>query len=85
MILDAILAILFGLVEGVLSLFPAYTLPSSVPASFSSLGATASGLNGIFPVGTLGVCIGIVIAFRVVIALVQLLVWVWDLIPFKAT
>lgn len=85
MILDAILTILFALVEGFLGLFPAYDLPSSVPQSFSVIGQTAGQLNGIFPVGSLGACIAVAVGFRLVIALVQLLLWVWELIPFKAT
>lgn len=74
-----------GLVRGLLGLFPAYALPSSMDNLGSSIGNSVSGANSVFPVVTLGVCLGVVVGLRLFLALVDLAVWVYGLIPFKAT
>jgi hypothetical protein len=85
MILDAIAGLLLGVLNGVLGLFPAYSLPSSMTDFSASVGSWVGSANGFFPVVTLGVCIGVILAARAFVLAVRLVVFVYDLIPLKFT
>lgn len=83
MILDLLVSGALTLLTGLLGLFPAYDLPGSMTSLGSELGAAVAGLNGVVPVVTIGVCLGIVLAARLFIAGVALVQWVYGLIPFN--
>lgn len=85
MIFDALAGFLLVVVSGVLGLFPAYTLPGSLSDFSASVGGWVTTANGFFPVTTLGVCIGLVLAARLFVLAVRLVVFVYDLIPLKFT
>lgn len=85
MIIDAIVSVVVGIFTGVLGLLPSYELPDSITNLGSSVGEAVGTLNGVFPVGTLGVCIGLMIAARLFLFAFGLAVWVYEHIPFKAT
>lgn len=83
MIVDKFVAILFGIINGVLSLFPAWQLPFDMPALAADMATGVSRLNAFFPVSTLGACIGAVIGLKLVMFVWDIAVWVYDKIPFK--
>lgn len=85
MITDLLIQFLNGFVTGFLSLFPTYTLPSSLTTMGSGLGTTLGAWNGIVPVTTLAVVALALVALRTFLALMWLLQFVYELIPFKAT
>lgn len=85
MIFDAIIGALISLAAGVLGLFPAYELPASVTDLADTLGSWTATANRFFPMDTLSVAIAAVLGARVFVFLVRVVVWVWDLVPFKAT
>jgi hypothetical protein len=84
-ILDALAVIAFSLVRAILQLVPAYTLPTQVTSSAGSFGGAAGSVNAIFPVGTLALCLGAVIACRLFLFVWDLVISVYKLFPFKAT
>jgi hypothetical protein len=73
------------LMGGLLGLFPSYTLPDSVTNLGSTVGDAVATANGIFPVVTLGICIGIVAAVWLLLAAFDALMFVWRALPFKAS
>lgn len=85
MIIDAIVQVLTGLVTGVLGLMPAYQLPDQINDLGETLGGAVAGINGVFPVVTLGKALAAVIAVQLLLAVCSLVLWVYKLIPFKAT
>lgn len=85
MIVDLFVAILLGLLGGFISLFPEWTLPPAISSFGTSIGSSLSTINGIFPVVTLGVCLGVILLSWLFILGFQALVFVYRLIPFKAT
>lgn len=85
MILDLIVKAAVSLFKALLALFPAYSLPDQVKGLGDTIGSAVAGLNGVVPVVTIGACLAVVLAARVFLFLVGLLVWVYNLIPFKAT
>lgn len=80
MIIDAILSILIGFLTGILGMFPTYSL--DLGQFGTGLGGSLAGINSVFPATTLGLCIAIVLGLRLVIAVIALLAWIWDKIPF---
>lgn len=84
MIFDAIVGVLLGLVEGVLGLIPAWN-PPNLAAFATTVGNSVSTANTIFPVTTLGACLLVVIGFKLLLNLVDLVGFVYAKIPFKAT
>lgn len=83
MIFDAILTILFGVIEGVLALLPSWSW--SLGGSGAAVGEALATANGLFPVVTLGACLLALVALRGVLVAVALIAWVWDKVPFKAS
>lgn len=81
MVLDFIIGVVVGLLNGVLALIPDFTIGSR--GIGSSIGSAAAGANSVFPVVTLGLCIAAVIGLRLFLAVVAFLAWVWDKIPLK--
>jgi len=85
MIFDWLIGLLLAVFNGVLGLFPAYSLPSSVTSFGTSIGSAVGTANGLFPVVTLGICIGVMIVARVFIAAWAAVAWAYAKIPFKMT
>lgn len=85
MIIDAIVNILFAVLQGVLGLLPVLDLPAGLTVSASGLGDGLATANTFFPVTTLGTCLGIVLAVRLFLFAWDFLVWLYDKVPFKAT
>jgi hypothetical protein len=84
LIIDAIVIALKTVLNGFLALIPEYELPAMGDFG-STLGASVGAINGYFPVVTLGVCLLTILGVRVFIGLFNVLVFVYGLIPFKAT
>lgn len=84
MILDLIVAIVLGLLTGVLALIPAYDMPS-MSGFGSSLGSNIGALNGYFPVITLGVSLLLIIGARVMVFAFDTAIKLYELIPLKFT
>lgn len=85
MILDLIVKVLLSVFSGFISLFPAWQLPDSMTGFASSLGASVSTINGIFPVVTLGVCLAALVSTWLFVGAFQAVVFVYRLVPFKAS
>lgn len=85
MIFDAIVGVLLSLVTGLLGLVPAFQLPNSMMSFGANVGTRAAALDDILPITAIGVCFVILIGVRLFIGAFQLIVFVWELIPFKAT
>lgn len=82
MIFDRIMQALLGFVEGILALVPSYELPSSVLELGDSIGQAVASVNGVFPVVTLGACIGVLLVALLFKAGWQLIAYVYEKIPF---
>lgn len=86
MIVDAILELLMAVLGGIVNLLPAFSLPSALTVDVPSQLASAVNMaNAYFPVRDLGVCIGILLGFRLVVAAWSFASWVYDKIPGKFT
>lgn len=85
MIVDAIIGVLLSLFTGVIGLLPSWQVPSSITDLGGTLGGALSGLNGVFPVGTLGLCLAMMVGCRLFVFAWGLIVWVYRLVPFKLT
>lgn len=79
-----IVTLMLTVLTGVLGLLPTYS-----PPAFDGLGTTlGEGLaaaNALFPVTTVGVCLGIVFGVRVFLLAWDAIIWLYRLIPLKAT
>jgi hypothetical protein len=84
MIVDLIVQILVGIVTGILSLIPAYSLPN-LSGFGGALGANLKALDGYFPVSTLGISLVAIIGARVLVWGFHVALLIYDVIPFKAT
>ena len=84
MILDFIVGVLFTFVEGVLGLLPTYTPPDFASLG-GSLGQALASANQLFPIATVGACIGLIVALQLFVFAWHAVVFVYELIPFKAT
>jgi len=85
MIVDLLIGLLVAMLNGLMGLFPAYTLPSSVTTFGASIGSAVGTANGLFPVVSLGICLGVMIVARVFIAVWASVAWAYAKIPFKMT
>lgn len=85
MIFDLIFSFLASVLTAFLTLIPAYDLPPEVRNLGADIGGAVAGANAFFPVVHVGICIGLVIAARIFLALWDLLVFIYDRVPFKAT
>lgn len=85
MIFDLIFAFLRSVVTALLTLIPSYDLPASVSNLGGDLGGAVAGANAFFPVEHVGICIGLVVGVRAFLMLWDVLVWLYDRLPFKAS
>lgn len=85
MIVDAIVGVLMAILNGVLGLMPAYQLPASFGSFGTTIGDKLAGVNGVFPVVTLGQALAAMVSWWVFKAVWILVVWIYDKFPFKAT
>lgn len=84
MLIDLLVGIVQGILNGVLALIPSYSLPE-LTGFGGQLGSGVATMNGYFPMVTLGACLLVIIGARVAIAAFDLAVFLYGLIPFKAT
>jgi hypothetical protein len=84
-IFDAIAKLLVAVVKGVMGLFPAYEMPSGLASLGDSIGGSLAGVSAVFPVGTVGVCLALLIGARIILSVFNLVVFVYQLIPLKFT
>lgn len=85
MIFDAIIGLLFSLLSGLVALFPAWSLPAGLTDFGAGLGARLAGVNEVIPVATIGVVLSAIVSAWVFTGAVQLVVFVYRLIPGKLT
>lgn len=100
MIIDWLIGLIFALLMGVLGLIPSFTIfdPSnggelegnvhnaySCQAWCPDVAAWLRTWDLFFPVGFLFTCMAAIVAARLLVALVQFLKWVWELIPMKSS
>lgn len=85
MIVQLVLDIVLGALTGILGLVPTFTVPASVTNFGTSMGSAVAGANGVFPVVTLGVVIGALLALRLAMFVWHGIVFVYKLIPLKGT
>lgn len=85
MVTQLLFTLFLGLLSGLISLFPAWSLPGSMSGWGAQVGGALSSVAGIFPVVTLGLCLAAVLASWLFIIGFQALVFVYKLIPLKAT
>ena len=85
MILDLLVKAVVTIFTGLLGLVPAYSPDSTFSTAGASLGATVSAANGVFPVVTLGACIGALVLARLFLVGWELVVFIYDRIPGKFT
>lgn len=84
MIIDAIVGILMMILEGFLALLPTFDF-SGISDFGVPLGDSLAAAGKVFPVAVLGGCMLAVIAVWVFIHAWRLVVYIYSLIPFKAT
>lgn len=78
MVTLALFVLILGTVSGLLNIVPQATIDvSSLTANASAVAGLAGTLNGYFPLVTLGVCIGIVIALKAFMLLYRVVLFVW--------
>lgn len=79
-----IVTLMLTVLTGVMGLLPTYS-----PPSFDGLGTTlGQGLaaaNALFPITVLGWCLGVVVGVRVFLLAWDAIIWLYRLIPLKAT
>jgi len=85
MILDAIIGLVVTLLTGLLGMIPAYSLPDSILSAGATIGETVGTINGVVPIVTMGACLAALIGVRMFIWIWQLVVFIYDKIPAKAT
>lgn len=84
MILDLLFALALLIVGGILAIIPAFSMPE-LGDSGAAMGSAVAAANGLFPVVTLGLCIGAVLLTWVFTSIWAYAVYVYRLIPFKLT
>lgn len=85
MIVDVLIGLMVSMFTGVIGLLPAWAPPDSITNFGESVGSAVAGVNGVFPVVTLGICIAMMIGVRLFVLAWGLLIWVYKLVPFKFT
>jgi hypothetical protein len=83
-IIDLIVAGLKALVDVIMALIPSYTLPVFADVA-GPIGSGMAKLGAVFPVDVLGWCLAAVLVVRLFVWGFDLVVFVWSIIPFKAT
>lgn len=84
MIIDKLVQFLFAFLNGVMNLLPAFTLPD-FGNSGAVLGSALNGVNAVFPIVTLGIALGALMVIRLYIFAYGVVIYVYKLLPFKAT
>lgn len=84
MIIDAIVGILMAILQGFLALLPSWDF-EGISDFGPALGDSLAAASTVFPVATLGLCLAATLAVWLFINGWQLIVYIWRLIPFKAT
>lgn len=86
MITEQVMGLLTGILNGLLSLMPGWSVDlTAVSGSGASIGSNAYRINEWFPVDILAVCLVLIFTVDIGVAAWRLLVFVYELIPFKAT
>ncbi|QIK83530.1 hypothetical protein [Sanguibacter sp. HDW7] len=86
MILDALIALMASSFTLVLDLIPSWTPPTEAfSQSSASVGSMASAGNGYFPVRVLGICLALVLGLKVALLAWRGVVFVYSVLPLKAT
>lgn len=86
MIIDLIISIVCGLLGAILSALPAFTLPSFLTSTWpADLSAWVGQINGYFPIYTVGLCLGVILGLRALLAVWAIAVWLYERFPFKFT
>lgn len=81
MISEFLLNIVFGIVNGLLSVLPSITFPASMVARDSTFYGAVRCILYFFPLDTVGAIVGLITAitgFRIVISIIKT---IWDLLP----
>lgn len=82
MLTTILLTLMCGVLGGLMGLFPAYTLPSSIASAGANLGSAIASADAVFPVSTLGICLLVVLGARLILTTVAFLLWLWQQVPF---
>lgn len=83
MITDFIVSMLLGVVRGVFSIIPAWSVDTSTIDSAKQAGLGAGSLDGWFPETFLFACLTVVLAVRLWFLVWNGVQWVYHLIPFN--
>lgn len=78
------MTLMLTVLTGVLGLLPTYDPPSFEPLG-TELGAGLASANALFPVTVLGGCLAAVIGLRLFLLVWDFIIWLYRLIPLKAT
>lgn len=86
MVIEALVALMATSISAVLDVIPSWTPPTEAfSQSSASVGAMAASGNGYFPVKVLGVCLVLVLGLKVALFGWRVIVFIWSVLPFKAT
>lgn len=86
MIVEALWGMVTGLVAGLFSLIPSWNVDTSaVSTALGAIGSMGSLGDGYFPVTLMCICLGIVLGTKIVLDVWNLVVFLYELIPFKMT
>lgn len=85
MIVDACIKIVVALLTGIFGLLPAFSFADSLWSAGANLGGSLSTVNGVIPVATLGEALGLVMGTRAFMFVWDVVVFIYDRIPFKAS
>lgn len=78
MITQGVLSVVLGLVSGLVSLLPQFSVTlDSAAAAAQTTGSTVGMLNGYFPVATVGGCLVAVFGFKVFMAAYRVVFFVY--------
>lgn len=81
MISNFFLNIFYAIVAGIANQFPVATLSSETTTAITNISIFLSNINGLFPVTTLLVIIGIILGIEAVIITYKLVMWAIRKIP----
>jgi hypothetical protein len=92
MIFTFIITLLLGLLTAVFSLIPEFDplTPGSIGTGnvgqfFDSIAGMLLTMDLFVPIGTMFLCWGIILGTKAFVGVVQLVVFVWDKLPFKSS
>lgn len=83
MITEFLISMLAGIVDGVLSIVPAWSIDTTAVTNVGSVGATLGGMNGWFPETFVLVCLGVLLLVRLWFLAWNAIQWLYHLIPFN--